>query len=454
MSLIEDWLFGDDSRGMGGSGFAQSEGGDSSLASDILSTITNTFVSEAPDFNNQGYLAQKYASDAAKEAAEKELAYLRELMERQDTFQLFRNLGLPVKNAEGFYEDNERADFQINQLRDLVNRDLEDKYKIDPEIDLKPLVKEVDAVDLEGLNTYDVAKSLDEFAVDSAPEAIETEVNKIDFVDPYLAYGPLYSPDAVKTDVNAINPFNPEDPALRFLQDEAMRAVESSAAAQGRLNSGGTLSELQNQAVGIASQYAGDLADIGRVQDAARMGADQQYYTQQFGSRERDNQLNIDRFDNAMAAQQIKDQSQLARDQQYYSQLLGTGQDDYARGMNQLVNLSNAQTAQDDMSLEADLARFNTEQQDLAQRYDQSRYMNTDALARETQLYNEMKPLIDIGLAGATGLTGNTAQFANSGLPIYQQLGEISGGIDYNKKMRNTDLVQGGYNLLKKTLGF
>ena len=146
-----------------------------------------------------------------------------------------------------------------------------------------------------------------------------------------------------------------------------------------------------------------------------------------------------------MAAQQIKDQSQLARDQQYYSQLLGTGQDDYARGMNQLVNLSNAQTAQDDMSLEADLARFNTEQKDIAQRYDQS---------RETQLYNEMKPLIDIGLAGATGLTGNTAQFATSGLPIYQQLGEISGGIDYNKKMRNTDLVQGGYNILKQTLGF
>jgi len=264
----------------------------------------------------------------------------------------------------------------------------------------------------------------------------------------------LYSPDAIDTDVNKINPFDPEDPALRFLQNEAMRAIESSAAAEGRLNSGGTLSELQNQAVGIAAQYAGDLADIGRVQDASELGADQQYYSQQFGTQERDNQLNIDRFDNAMNAQQIKDQSQLARDQQYYSQLLGTGQDDYARGMNQLVNLSNAQTAQDDLSLEADLARFNTEQQDLAQRYDQSRYMNTDALARETQLYNEMKPLIDVGLAGATGLTGNTAQFAASGLPIYQSLGEISAGTDINKKMRNTDLVQGGYNILKKTLGF
>jgi len=106
------------------------------------------------------------------------------------------------------------------------------------------------------------------------------------------------------------------------------------------------------------------------------------------------------------------------------------------------------------LSLEADVYRFKTEQGDLAQRYDQSRFMNTDALARETQLYNEMKPLIDVGLAGATGLTGNTAQFAASGLPIYQSLGEISAGTDINKKMRNTDLVQGGYNILKKTLGF
>ena len=376
----------------GGSADVNVEGSGSSIG-DFLSQITNNFVEQAPDVVGaaaQDYLSQKYASDAAKDATEKELEYLRELMARQDTFQLFRNLGLPIKDAQGnIIEDNTRADFQINQLRDLVNQQLGDEYQIQPEVNILPLIQEVSAVDPSGLNQIDVADLLSNYDVGASPDARQTNVNQID-------------------------PFNPEDPALRFLQDEGMRAIESSAAAQGRLNSGGTLQELQNQAIGTAAQYAGDLADIGRVQDT----------------------------------------SQLASDQQFYSQLLGQGQDDYTRNLNLLSTLSDVQGNQDDMFLEGDLARFNSQQNNIGQQFDQSVIANTDAQNRNNQLFNQMNPLIDLGLSGAEGLTGNTTTFATMGQPIYQQLGEISGGIDYNKKMRNTDLARGGYNLLKKTLGF
>ena len=72
--------------------------------------------------------------------------------------------------------------------------------------------------------------------------------------------------DMAKTGVDysdiGLDPFDDEDPGLRFLQDEARRAIENSAAARGRLNTGGTLTDLQDRAAGIASVRAGDIANI------------------------------------------------------------------------------------------------------------------------------------------------------------------------------------------------
>ena len=70
--------------------------------------------------------------------------------------------------------------------------------------------------------------------------------------------------DAAKRDIEYtdIDPFNVEDPALRFLQDEARRAVENSAAARGRLNTGGTLTDLQDRAANVALARAGELVGI------------------------------------------------------------------------------------------------------------------------------------------------------------------------------------------------
>ena len=58
------------------------------------------------------------------------------------------------------------------------------------------------------------------------------------------------------------DPYDQNDPGLRFLQDEMRRQVEASAAGKGRLNTGGTLTDLQDRSAGIASARAGELADI------------------------------------------------------------------------------------------------------------------------------------------------------------------------------------------------
>ena len=70
--------------------------------------------------------------------------------------------------------------------------------------------------------------------------------------------------EASKADVtyDDFDPFDAEDPALRFLQDEQRRALESSSAARGRLNSGGTLTDLQDRAANIALTRAGEVGNI------------------------------------------------------------------------------------------------------------------------------------------------------------------------------------------------
>jgi hypothetical protein len=69
---------------------------------------------------------------------------------------------------------------------------------------------------------------------------------------------------AAKNDItyNEFDPFNAEDPTLRFLQDEMRRQVEATAAAGGRLNTGGTLTDLQDRSANIALARSGELQNI------------------------------------------------------------------------------------------------------------------------------------------------------------------------------------------------
>ena len=74
---------------------------------------------------------------------------------------------------------------------------------------------------------------------------------------------------AAKNDItyNEFDPFNAEDPTLRFLQDEMRRQVEATAAAGGRLNTGGTLTDLQDRSANIALARSGELQNINDQQN-------------------------------------------------------------------------------------------------------------------------------------------------------------------------------------------
>ena len=59
--------------------------------------------------------------------------------------------------------------------------------------------------------------------------------------------------------------------------------------------------------------------------------------------------------------------------------------------------------------------------------FDQSRFVNADELARQGTLYNQFGGLLDLGLAGAEGLTGNTNTFGTLGGSMYSDVGDRIG---------------------------
>jgi len=317
--------------------------------------------------------ATEYYTDALRDASDQELAFLERMIGRQEVYRPFYRVGNEmverVNPETGQVElvPNSFLGYQINQLRDLVNRDpsFPEGRMIQPEVDILPLIDEAAAI-----------------------ETIDPTVNQINVADMLLGLDTSGGiPEAMRTDVNQIDPFNPQDPALRFLQDEGRRAIESAAAAEGRLNTGGTLEELSRQAIGTAAQYAGDLADIGRVQDQAR----------------------------------------LDRDQQFYTQLLGSGREGLGREMDRLGAISDAQRLQDEQALQGDIRRFESEADRVGEQFDMSRFANLDAINRDQTLIDQLTGLVDIGRQGAAGLTGNASTFGELGRGIYSNIGDAMG---------------------------
>jgi len=76
-------------------------------------------------------------------------------------------------------------------------------------------------------------------------------------------------------------PFDPNDPTLKFLQDESRRAVESSAAAKGSAISGGTLAELSDRAQNVALLNADRVQSINSQRDQISLTANNQAFQQQ-----------------------------------------------------------------------------------------------------------------------------------------------------------------------------
>ncbi len=363
MSKIGDFFKDVFTDGLG-SAAAQALGGSASI-----NNIVDLAAAAAIDRK-----ATEYYVDALRDASDSELAFLENMIARQEVFRPFYNVGTGDKAPFTGY--------QINQLRKLVNRDpsFPEGRMIQPEVDILPLIEEAAAI-----------------------ETIDPTVNQINVADMLLGLDTGTIPEAMRTDVNLIDPFNQQDPALRFLQDEARRAIESSAAAEGRLNTGGTLEELSRQAIGTAAQYAGDLADIGRVQDQARLDADQQFYTQ----------------------------------------LLGSGREGLGREMDRLGAISDAQRLQDEQALQGDIRRFESEADRVGEQFDMSRFANLDAINRDQTLIDQLTGLVDVGRIGAEGLTGNTSAFSTLGGNVYSQLGDAMGYEGLKRRDRFSNAIGG-----------
>lgn len=204
------------------------------------------------------------------------------------------------------------------------------------------------------------------------------------------------------SDVNQIDPFNPQDAGLRFLQDEGRRAIEASSAAAGRLNSGGTLAELQNQAIGTAAQYAQNLANIGQTQDTTR----------------------------------------LTRDQQYYNQLLGNQEQLFGQDLEQLAAMQLAQDAQDRVQLMADTARFESGQAIGQQKFNQAGAIAEQDYGLANRPANALGSLLGMSESGASGLTGGDSGYLQAGYGSSADSPyRTQGNIDYADSMGKRNIL-------------
>ena len=330
----------------------------------IFDAVTN-IIQDPIDVVGAGLIEEawrRYQADQLRDAADAELALLRELMKtRADVYYPFYTLGGDPgpDGTWGTADDVSFTDTDIDRYRDALLEEYE------PRIDL---------ADERGTG-----------------QLVDVQPNQLDIAQMVSEIGRGAIPDAIFTDVNQINPFNPDDPALRFLQDEGRRAIESSAAAQGRLNTGGTLQELMNQAIGTAAKYSGQLADIGRTQD----------------------------------------QTRLSRDQQFYNQLFGGQEQEFGQDLRQLEALQQAQTAADKAQLEAESSRFESGQQIGSQGFAQARDINQADLGlanRDIEMANMLMNLS--GKVGAPGIVGGDTSYLGAGYgqsagSPYHNLGQI-----------------------------
>ena len=338
-----------DARAEGGEARVDARTGDQSIGDTILETVTN-IIENPVDVVGAALVEEairRYEADQLKEASDAELALLRELMgTREDVYAPFYSLGGTAPGPDGVFNTADDVSFLDATL---------DAYRTAA---MEPFEPRIDLMDERGVG-----------------QLVDVQPNRFDIAQMISEIGRGAVPDAMFTEVNQINPFNPQDEGLRFLQDEGRRAIEASAAAQGRLNTGGTLQELQNQAIGTAAQYAGNLADIGRTQDTSRLG----------------------------------------RDQQFYNQLFGTQEQRFGQDLQQLAGIQAAQDAQDRMQLEADAARFESGQQLGQQVFDQAARVADQDFRRNQLPMNNLANLIDIANRGATGLTGGETGYLGAG---------------------------------------
>ena len=227
------------------------------------------------------------------------------------------------------------SDYAADQYRDALgdqidfNRDIynENVQRLDPYNQLG--LRNISGAEAEG---------------QSQPELRNLLSGQMD-VDPNTnVSGPSRMPlaEAREVGVNQINPFDPNDPALRFLIDEGTRAVADQYASAGKLKSGGAMDAIRQRAQDTAMTYANQLQNVSSAQDQARLASDAQRFGQASGNQATNFGQNLQSalFDVDQGQQNIRNRL-LTNDQTYRNLLGANNQDLFAdqQGFNQLYQL-------------------------------------------------------------------------------------------------------------------
>ncbi len=208
-------------------------------------------------------------------------------------------------------------------------------------------------------------------------------------VDASLSYN---TPTANSVSVNEFNPYDANDPRLQYLIDQGTRAIEGSAAARGKLNSGGTLEALQEMGQNAALGRANEIQALDSDRDRLALASDNQRFGQELGAGS---------FD--LSAQT----SQFGQDAALRNLLFGenvTGANfDLAQDQSNIANMLNL----DDL-------RFN-------QNFD----ANTDALRFDRNRFGKLYENARLSQNSAAQQGADGANFAAMGSNILQNDGDI-----------------------------
>jgi len=252
--------------------------------------------------------------------------------------------------------------------------------------------------------------------------------------------------DSSQVGVNEFNPYDVNDSRLQYLNDAGTRAIEGSAAARGKLNSGGTLEALQEMGQQNALGRAAEIQGIESQRDNLNLASQGQSFGQQTTNAGLNNQLN---------------QQDLTNSSGIRSQLFGEGNTQFGQGLglagldlgaqgqqfgqglqsNQFTNALNQQDLSNSMGINSQLfgqdlqgAAFDLSQQqnNIAnqfglnqQLFGQNLGANQFGLANDQNQYNQLFDLTRLGQNSAANQASGSASFGQAGANILSGNGQI-----------------------------
>jgi len=248
-------------------------------------------------------------------------------------------------------------------------------------------------------------------------------------------------------DVNQTNPFDPNDPVLRFLQEESRRSVESSAAARGNAISGGTLQELSDRAQNVAMSHASNVQNVMSQRDNIALGAQGQEFDQGLAATQY----------NFVSGLNLQDQ-QLENRANEFAEIIATGQltFDQEVAFRQQLNAEEQQVfdalSSNRQQLVAEAqATFAQNQQVFQNSFNINAQEFMNALNIDANQFNKIAKVMTIGANSAAGFGTNATDMGIAGADLLAATGLAQAGLDLGQSQQMataltniTDILMGG----------